>query len=473
MVNARMVAWDAARSEIATVRPNLAELLNDCYVAQNGDLQASMKTIVAEYRYGSRITGDGWPYLPGEQPFPKEFIVSARLPLGIITENACESTEYAAMGNVSIPIAETILVPSDFIGLFEAVDVLTRVPLPPLPSWNIYAGISSIHALPNLATQQNLNRLARTFSRHIDEISFREADGLLAQLKLLPEFDSIANDWRVRIVYLSKDWLRAIGDHSRNGKVLENIIRRAWKNLARIRDKDAAPLQKKLREAVAPDHADVADAAGLLFKRISDVLARRQPCYTPVKENSIYGPFQDIADRILTHVTEENWILRPAYLSETLPIGYLKLEQVVPTALSSRGSGSVKDRVIHMMSVLRSAVVKENRAKHPSQEIISYMELLKRITFQTPSTKSTKNTKPSVYKIDFGGKLRHVTATELTQADFYSPLFAAMPSERCPFFRHALRIDADTLSPSSAATPDESCAFFTHTLSIDDEARQD
>lgn len=471
MVNARMIAWDVARGEIAKVRPNLAEMLNDCYVAQSSELQASMKTMVADYRYGSRIIEDGWPYLPGEQPFPQEFLVSARLPLGIVTENACESTEYAPMGNVSVQVAETILVPSDFVGLFEAVDTLTRVPRPPLPSWNIYAGASSIHALPNLTTQQNRNKLERALGCHIDEIGFREADGLLSQLKLLPEFDRISNGWRVRIVYLSGAWLQAIGDQSRNGKALENIIRRAWKNLARIRDKDAASLQKKLREAVAPEHADVADAAGLLLKRIKDVLASRQPCYIPARENSIFGPFRDIAERVLSHVTEENWILQPAYLSETSPTGYLKLEQVVPSTLNSRGSGSVKDRVIHMMSVLRSAIVKENRAKHPSEEITSYLDILQRVMFQTPGTKSNQNTGPSVYRIHFGGKLKQVVQTELTQTDFYSSLFAAMPSERCAFFRHALRIDANAMTP--AATQGESCAFLMHTLSVGTNAPQD
>jgi hypothetical protein len=126
--------------------PQLASQLDDCYATQEPEVHEPLEVMIAEYRYGARIIEDGWPYLPAELPFPDHFVTSERLPLGLIMENSCESTEYAATTDTNVPIAEAILGPGEFIGLFEAVDVLTRVPSPSPPNWNIYAGVCSIHA---------------------------------------------------------------------------------------------------------------------------------------------------------------------------------------------------------------------------------------------------------------------------------------------------------------------------------------
>lgn len=243
--------------------------------------------------------------------------MAKNLPLGIIIKNSCEvNLDESLLG-----ITDAILDPGEFLGLFELADEITRVQNPPRPIWNIRAGVCSINAIPNLATQQNRSRLARKCGLYVGDLGSSEAGSLFDQLKRLPPFYEIANNWRVRIIYFSRSWFDLLQDDTPGPtkNLNDDLVRRAWRNVARVRDKDPRFLQQKLRHAIAPVYGEVADAAGLFFKMAKDVLDGRQPFYVPLTSNTKSGPFGDIAEQILGVVTQQNCVLCPSLSGKRCP----------------------------------------------------------------------------------------------------------------------------------------------------------
>jgi hypothetical protein len=446
MLNARTLDWDHARAEISRVRPNLARCLDELYQMQVASGRRSLEVISVEYNYADNIIHEGRAMLPEAESFSENFIIGNKLPLGIITRNSCEVTAYESIGKTKVAFADTILVPGDFVGLFEAVDRITKVRFTPPPQWNIVAGVCSIHAIPNLATQQSRKRLARAYRYHLGDLGLSDAAGLIDQLKRLPPFHEIAQSWRAKILYFSRSWIEALETDPFSEpklKLTDNLLRQAWVNLARIHDKDPRPLQRRLHEAVheTGDHGETADAAGSLFKGVGDVLAGRHPVYIPLAENSSSGPFGDIAEKILSHITKQSWVLSPAYLSDTVKSGYLKLEHLVPAILAPRSEGGIKDRVLELMNVLRLAVRNKARAGDRDEEMTFYTECLNNIMFQTPAAGSGVERRPSIYMVRFDPRRLSAEPKDFSADDFYSPQFRVHPNERCAFFRSSVKID--------------------------------
>jgi hypothetical protein len=433
--------WRLLKSELDRARPRFLFHLEKFFESLSAEWKEKLKVQVTEYYYGEKLAVDGWPLWPRNAPVLPEYLVAHNFPLGVITENACEISEYT--GERTSKLApEAILIPGDFIGLFEAVDFLSRVPNPPIPKWNISAGACSIYALKNLATQQNRARLGKALRQHV---SIADTD-LLTQLKSLDIFDQIGKNWKVRVIWFSKGWIEALRLHyagTEANRLIEYLTRRAWKNLARIRDKDPVPLQKALREATNAKgkRVEITELAGVLIKRANDVLLGRQPCYMPVKTDNELGPFRNICEMILSHVSSENWILCPRYLLKDDKVGYMRLDHVIPTIFSSRNGHGIKGKIIEMMSVLATASRNKIPERRFSEEMFSHMKSINNIIFQTPGSASFSeggDSKPSIYKITLDVSAR---ADDVAKLHFYQPLFNVMPTERCAFFRSSMRIE--------------------------------
>ena len=450
MLNAQPLAWDQARREIERLRPDLAKLFDELYQLQDEQKQRELKVVSAEYTYGESVIHEGKAVLPERNSFSTEFIVAKNLPLGIIIKNSCEvNLDESLLG-----ITDAILDPGEFLGLFELADEIAKVPNPPRPIWNIRAGVCSINAIPNLATQQNRSKFARKFGIYIGDLGSSEGGSLFDQLKRLPPFHEIAKNWRVRIIYFSRSWFDLLQNDTAEPmrNLSDDLLKRAWRNLAtRLRDRDPRPLQQKLRHAVVANYGETADAAGLFFRCVKDVLDGRQPFYVPLTTNHKSGPFGEIADQILSVVTDQRCVLCPTYLAKGARIGYLKLEQLVPAILAARtAGGGIKDRVLEMMNVLKLADQKERRDKVSNGEIGTYVELLNHITFQSPSGGAGVSGRPSIYMVSFDQRTSSVSPREFELAEFYKPHFPKPPNERCAFFRSSVRIDGS--KPSEMAS---------------------
>jgi len=387
--------------------------------------------------------------LPLDAPGIEAFIVSERLPLGIITRNACEVCDYIAVDEANIRIANTILYPGEFLGLFEVSDLLTEVPNPSEPAWNVYSGVISIDAVPNLDTRQNRSKLAKAYAQPIGDLSMSDAYGLINQLKVLPVFHDISRQWRVRIIYLSRDWIDVLKRASPSeaaGRVRESLLRRAWKNLARVRGDEATILNRKFRDAVQPMRGrySLADSAADFLRLANDILAGRRPGYVPLAHNSANGPFGDIAEQILGHVTDQKSVLCPSYLSsagaaeQNARVGYLKLSHAATHIASRRVKGSAKERVLEMMNVLRLAVQREREDGSGTHLIERYMDVLNHMTFRTPDVGGGK---PVTYKVHIDPQTSVATAEDIDPGTFYSGVFDVPPNERCAFFLSSVRID--------------------------------
>lgn len=453
-----VVPWQQAKAEIAQSRPVGAQHLDNLFDSQPQEVQKKLRTIAVEYEYGHCIIDNGTPSLPLDAPGIEDFIVSEHLPLGFITRNACELCEYIAVGDKNVRIAYTILYPGEFLGLFEAVDLLTEVPNPSEPAWNIYSGVISIDAIPNMDTRQNRNKLARAYAQPIGDLSMSDAYGLINQLKVLPVFHDISQQWRVRIIFLSRDWidlLRSDNPVEAAGPVRESLLRRAWKNLARVRGDEATILNRKFRDAIEPlrGRYSVADSAAHFLRLANDVLAGRRPGYAPLAENSANGPFGDIAEQILGHITEQNAVLCPSYLSspgagaQNAKVGYLKLAHAAPHIASRHIKGSAKERVLEMMNVLRLAVQREREEGRGTNLIERYMDVLNHVTFRTPDVGGGK---PVTYKVHIDPQTSVATAEDVDPDTFYGGVFAEPPNERCSFFLTSVRIDQTEAGKSRA-----------------------
>lgn len=443
-----IVPWEKARAQFRAVRANLSDHLDRFYGSIPEDRRAQLTVAVVEYSYGEKIVEDGWPYWPGEAEIPPEFIIAQGLPLGFILENSCEILEYS-VGPVSVTqVSQAMLQAGEAIGLFEMTDALTEMPQPKAPDWHITAGATSIHALPNLGTQQNVNRLEKALNEHIDHFSFSDAPYLIDQLLSLRAMDTIRQGWRVRIVYFSRAWFDELMprqyDEGAPSTLIRVMLRQAWKSTARVRNYQSNVLYERLRIVRGGGtRTQMAAAAAALLTGTENVLAGRRPCYVPMRSDGPAGPFGAISQEIIGAATSENWVLAPCYLEADVRVGYLKLEHVAPPILDAGTSKGMKDKVTEMMSILRSAAQKEANAKRAKFEIASYVRLLDRMMFQTPNTRagSTDNG-PSVYRIMLDERFSNVKSLPMTPKEFYAPLFSTLPNERCPFFRNAVRLEA-------------------------------
>ncbi len=447
-----IVPWEKARAQLHDVRPHVSDYLDQFYASVPDDRRSQLSVAVVEYPYGEKIINDGWPYWPGETEVPPEFIIAQGLPLGFILENACEVLEYS-VGPVGVTqVSQAILNPGEAIGLFEMTDALTDMPQPRAPDWHITAGATSIHALPNLGTQQNMNRLEKALDEHIDHLSFRESPYLIDQLKSLRAMESIRKSWRVRVAYFSKAWFdELILRQYETGPVsmlVRILLRQAWKSTARVRTYQSNLLYERLRVAVRGGSRNhMAAAAASLLTGAENVLAGRRPCYVPMRMDGLAGPFGAISREIIGAVTPENWILAPAYLEGGSTVGYLKLEHAAPPIMDSGSAKGMKDKVIEMISILRSAAQKEANSKRTRLEIDVYLRMLERMMFQTPSTRAgAADNGPSVHQFVLDEKLISVKTIPMTLKDFYTPLFSTLPNERCAFFRNSIRLELEANS---------------------------
>jgi hypothetical protein len=449
MARWEVLPWERAKAEISESRPDGAYYLDDLFKSQPQKSQRKFKTLAVEYDYGECIIDNGTPVLPLDAPGIEDFLVSDRLPLGFITRNACEVCDYIAIDGANIRIANTILYPGEFLGLFEVADLLTEVPNPSEPAWNVYSGVISIDAIPNLATRQNRSKLARAYGQPIGDLSMSDAYGLINQLKVLPVFHDISRNWRVRVIYLSREWidvLRRMNPSEAAGRVRESLLRRAWKNLARIRGDEATILNRKFRDAVQSlqGQYSLADSAANFLRLANDILAGRRPGYVPLSQNSANGPFGDIAERILAHITEHKSVLCPAYLSSTgagdqnAMVGYLKVAHAAPHIALRRNKGSHKERVVEMMNVLRLAVQREREDGGGTYLIERYMDVLKHVTFRTPEVGGGK---PAIYRVRIDPQTSVAAAEDVDPDTFYRGVFTTPPNERCAFFLNSVRID--------------------------------
>jgi len=449
MLKSEVLPWQKAKAEIAKIKAVVAKDLDDVFQSQPSHIQKKLKTLAVEYDYGQCIIDNGVPVLPPEASGVEGYIVSERLPLGFITRNACELCEYIAVDDANTRIAQTILYPGDFLGLFEVADLLTAVPNPSEPAWNVYAGVISIDAIPNLNTKQNRSRLAKAYGQPIGDLSLSDAYGLINQLRKLPAFHTISEQWQVRVIYLSRDWFDVLTrgkPTEATGRVHAGLLDSAWKNLVRIRGDGATLLNRKFRDAVQPlgGRYSLADSAADFLRLANDVLAGRRPAYVPLAVNSEGGPFGDIANEILGHVTEQKSVLCPSYLrsaglgEHNATVGYLKLAHAAPHIASRRITGSAKERVVEMMNVLRLAIQREREESAEANLIERYLHVLNHITFRTPNVGGGK---PVTYKVRIDPQTSVATPEDVAPSTFYDDVFDVPPNERCAFFLSSVRID--------------------------------
>ncbi|MDX2263894.1 MAG: hypothetical protein NW215_02835 [Hyphomicrobiales bacterium] len=440
-----LVSWEEACAQFRHVRAPLSEHLSRFYSFVPEKRRPNLKVAIVEYDYGEKIIEDGWPYWRGGAPVPDEFIIAQGLPLGFILENSCEVLDYAVSLGATMQVSQALLPAGEAIGLFEMTDALTELPHPKTPAWQIVAGAASIHALPNLSTQQNINKLEKALGEQIDHFRLREATSLLDQLMCLRAFEDIRRDWRVKIAYFSKGWFDELMLHYEEAPastLIRILLRQAWKSVARVRTQDTNLLYERLRSGRGAARNHMAAAAASLIIAAENVIAGRRPCFTPRRDLCDAGPFQAISETIIGAVTPESWILAPAYLNEQNPVGYMKLEHAASALMDGGGSKGMKDKVLEMMSILRSAAQKEANARHARFEVAAYAGLVEKLMFQTPSTRlGAPDTKPSVYRITFDDRMMLARPIALTPQDFYAPLFTTLPKERCPFFRNAVRVE--------------------------------
>jgi hypothetical protein len=339
---------------------------------------------------------------------------------------------------------------------------LTDVPHPQSPEWNITAGATSIYALPNLNTQQNKLLLERQLGENIDFHAYGGSHTLVGQLSALERFKSITQKWTVKVMFFSRSWVDLLRQHQDShaaAAVKDLLLERGWKTLARVRKQKSNRLREHLNAASGDANQIVlADPAVSLLTSVDDILANRRPCFVPAWEDGDLGPFGAISSQIIDVAAKErSWILRPTYLSsDSVRIGYMRLDHASPAILNGRPAMGAKDKVRAIMGVLRTAVLSVKGMDLSSQahfDLQSYLDLLPRIMFQTPATKApnarlgapAESSVPATgqgsnyfkFGIESGVKLVPVTSR-----DFYTPHFKIIPRERCAFFRNSLRVCA-------------------------------
>lgn len=443
------ISWVQAYAELKAVIPEIADSFNDLYLALPEEERNSLKVVAAEYPYADKVVDDGYPYWPGRTKVPDDFIVSACLPFGFIVTNCCEVSDYIFTADSLEQISNALLPAGGAVGLFEIADCLTRVPHPQKPDWHITAGATSICVPINFATQQNRTIIERRLGETVDFLHLRNASSAVEQLFALEIFNTLRQNWTVRVLFFSRGWfdlLRHRGDLPSVSALGAALVKRAWKTFARVRRQKSNRLREYLNDAVkgGGNQRQLAEPAVSLFTCMEEVVAGRRPFYIPKISDCITGPFGAMSEKILKNFAQESWILTPEYLSPQCKVGYMRLDHASPAILNGPAKAT-KDKVIEIMSILRAAAQTARRRgsdDHPSFDLQAYVDLLPRVIFQTPATRSHSAPAQgsSVYQVHIDEHLKSIKPLTLTPQHFFDPHFDVIPRERSAFFRNSLRI---------------------------------
>ena len=450
----------------------LVDTLETLYQEQPASNRSNLKFLAVEYGYGERIIDRGKLQFPHDSGnLIGEFTSNDTLPLGIITRNACEVTSYISAGEGQIDVADALLMPGEFLGLFETIDRLAKLAKPPTPLWNVNSGASTIYSAIDLTTRQSRKRLRQFTDETISQLPRNSS--LIDQLKQVDIFDDIARSWYTRVIYFSNDWLRALfsgKDSAAANAAAREFTLRAWHNMARIRDKDPSAFQQCLAETARRNgkYFGHAEEAGIFLKRVNDVIWQRHPFYVGKSENDATGPFGEISEHILGQIDSEmKWAFAPSYCTSNTSVGFAKLDHLMPGIFARRGSA--RGYVDELMRLPVAGSSRENTMLiEPFREIIS---LLDHIIFKTPKEKairvstelSTKQNriieeKKSAKKTQNENRSENIkvgtfcfrlntSATKLLTKNveleaFYQPL--PVLKKECDFFSSSVRIAKDT-----------------------------
>jgi hypothetical protein len=167
--------WDKVRHALEKCSPELHDSIDKLYNDAPASKQSKLKAILASYSYGELVVSEGIPYLPNQQKFPKDFIISSSLPLGIIVKGTMDivdsqPTNPSRNNKESASIAQ--LFEGDMMGIFEALDYSGVGKSYAQPEWTIYAGINSILPIVDINTDGRAKKLNRLYKADITKTNF-------------------------------------------------------------------------------------------------------------------------------------------------------------------------------------------------------------------------------------------------------------------------------------------------------------
>ncbi len=452
--------WKLALDRLQNVDPDLADAFDKFY--QNVPLKEreSLLVFIERYPYARTIVDSGQALLSNGDPFPSGFQVSKTMPFGVVLTRACEVWDRSIARFPGGPRSQTLLYKGDCIGLFELLDKYTPGAHGAEPDWNISSGSINVRCLPNISTKDRINSLRKEYG-NFDTENFKRATTLAQRAVIINGFCERIDDWYVDVLYFHDRWFELAFEMTKDEKHKEYAIDLVlmlysigWRSESRIRDAHTTLYQyfaDDLQHFAGRDLRPLELAYAFLVQ-IFDVLDKRRPYYILVEKDDEVAPISMLCSGIVdvAQGNEEGGqtkILRPTYMSEADPIGYVPLEHISPHVVTSLRGGSgknVRNNVLSMFERIRNAsnVASADGGKaHPL--LLELSVLLGQLAFRSPvpTASAEKTNATDAFRLALDGERnRNVTLLDMPEQEFFSPFLTGLDLPRSDFFRSCVKV---------------------------------
>jgi hypothetical protein len=409
--------------------------------------------IIDSYPFGQRMFDAGKPLRSRPSAkFEPPLHQPSGYPLGIIIEGYAEVTAYVYGAGVPRAASQAILKPGGFIGAFEFMDWLVNVGSKGIPDWMITAGSASIRCAFSTNNNSFVKNLVRLFpDQRINGHAIRTASPFLEQMKNIEHIHSYFEKFRTDVLYLGNNWFNPVHEddaiRSARFELMDIIGRRAWSALARIRPPASRAAEFFFRSNAGgigkftrPEQHERLRAINV-FNSLYDLFSGRRPMFIPERDNGPWGPVAEICNALRGYNNDENpFILRPDYLSDEHPIGFMPVESIGSDLVE--GSGAHERALMDSLHTIDQAA---SAARREGRSILEeYDRIVRALSVRLPAEKKGDKT-AGVKTCDVRRSPKgSVILATMQEAQFFEPSHVRLSKPGAEFFKTCIRLTRAT-----------------------------
>jgi hypothetical protein len=414
--------------------------------------------VVDSYPFGQLIFNEGIPLRsnPSEE-FEPALLQESEFPLGIIIKGYAEVTAYGHGAGTPRPVSQAILKPGDFIGAFEFMDFRAGVRPKPIPDWMMTAGSASIRCAFRTDNDSFVKHVVRRFqSQRRNSHLIREASTFLDQMKNIEPINKLFNKCRTDILYFGRDWFSlSLQDYeddiirTARSKLNEIICLQAWRSSARLMpsaSRAAAAFFKGnsggIGDFTQPERHE-RQRGITIFNSLYDMFFGRRPMFIPERNNGGWGPIKEICDLLHGYNDDDKpFILRPDYLSDKDPIGFMPLESIGSDLVEGGGAREVA------LTKTLNTIYRAAKGTGERNILKEYGNIIRALSARLPAEKKSGQTTGAVTCVTWDE--RYISPKEISEDQFFKESGISLRRPGAEFFKTCIRLNrAPTSDPKT------------------------
>jgi hypothetical protein len=367
--------WADVRKSIHLLNPEFAQICDQISPDQQYPLYK------LRYPYGARIVDTGEFYLPtvdGElisikdNAVPlvlKEKLGYCAIPLSFVLHNNNEV--FVETTNRVIPL--NFFKPGDFFGIFESMNSITNLDLPPI--WSVTAGGRSVFLIPKISDRVSHARIQKEFG-----ITIQAPTDLLGQWNVFKEIHRAVNTkekWYNEILVFSDKWLETKSHDKAWSNFHEHLFKISWKQSKLLRDViEFGLLWASFSEIISNRGIKPRTYIVDTLKHLTSIVGGSGVAFRPATDDATM-PVSLLQDIYVNHYNLKNYIptfMQPCKLHGQNKTVYYSL--AFPNTLESspytRNSPSIIDderSIKVLLKILMDTIKSKNSSSNPFKNV--------------------------------------------------------------------------------------------------------